>query len=233
MESPNVGHVMSMNRAHLQPDVAGAIRRSSKARAALRSRRRKVAALTAMLAIALAGAGTWSIGEITGNDVVEAAVAKVGSVADMLGQRSPGERTKAQLTKTKHARLLSKQAKPAISPKASMTDLARLLDVAPPAPLPVNVGVPPLQIAMATPSLGDIIVQPPAAGSPGTPPGAPPVVLPPGGSTPISVPTPQPRSLVLVPSAVPEPSTWATMLLGFALIGWTVRRARSLSPRMS
>jgi len=27
-----------------------------------------------------------------------------------------------------------------------------------------------------------------------------------------------------VPSAVPEPSTWAMMLLGFGLIGWTVRR---------
>lgn len=233
MESPNPGHVLGMNRAYSQPDVAGAIRRSSKARAALRSRRRRVAALTAVLAIALAGAGTWSIGEITGNDVVEAAAAKVDSLAAMLGQRSPGERTQAQLTKTKHSRQLSKQAKPAISPKATMTDLARILDVAPPAPLPVNAGAPPVQMAMATPSLGDIIVSPPAAGSPGSPPGAPPIVLPPGGSTPSTIPTPQPRSLVLVPSAVPEPGTWASMLLGFALIGWTLRRGRSLSPKLS
>jgi hypothetical protein len=29
--------------------------------------------------------------------------------------------------------------------------------------------------------------------------------------------------------AVPEPSTWATMLLGFAVIGWRVRRRTARS----
>ena len=55
-----------------------------------------------------------------------------------------------------------------------------------------------------------------------TPPGLP--FLPPPGlivppstpETPPKVPAPQ--------SALPEPGTWATMFLGFALIGWQLRR---------
>ena len=218
-----------MNRARSQPNVASAIRRSAKGRAALRSRRRRVAALTAVIAVALAGAGTWSTGEFTGNDVVEAAVAKVGNLSEMLGQRSPGERTEAQLNKTKHARVISRQSRPSISPKAAMTDLARLLDVAPPAQLPINVVTPSAQMAMTAPLLGDIVIPPPAAGAPVTPPGS----SPPGGIIPETVPTPGPKVLVPVPSAVPEPGTWATMLLGFALIGWTMRRSARLSLKLS
>ena len=215
-----------MNRAHSQPDLAGALRRSRQARAALRSRRRRKVALSVFLAVALCGAGTFSIGEITGNDVVDAAVQRVQSLADMLGQRSPGTRTESELTKTKHARVLAKHVTPAIAPKANMTDLARLLDVAPPALLPVNVAAPPPELAMKPPSLGEIIVPPPAAGPPDTPP--------PGSSPPgLIVPTPQSKPLVQVPSAVPEPGTWATMLLGFALIGWKLRRNPSLAIKLA
>jgi hypothetical protein len=45
----------------------------------------------------------------------------------------------------------------------------------------------------------------------------------------IIVPPPQtPATIPLVPpaSAVPEPATWLTMILGFALIGWRSRRRR-------
>ena len=227
-----------MNRAHSQPDVAGAIRRSSRARARLRWRRRGVALMTALLAVGLAGAGTWSIDKMTGNDVLEAAVTKAQSLADMLGQRSPGTRLEGQLTKTKHARLLSKRVTPARSPKATMTDLAQLLDAAPPLALPVDFAAPP-QAAMTTPSFGDFFVPPPAAGPPGTLPPAnvtpanvTPANVTPGGVTPAAFPTSEPKALVLVPSAVPEPGAWAMMLTGFALIGWKMRRRPLLSLKL-
>ena len=36
-----------------------------------------------------------------------------------------------------------------------------------------------------------------------------------------------------IPSAVPEPGTWAMMLLGFAMIGWTIRdRSRTAHPKI-
>jgi hypothetical protein len=213
-----------MNRVDTKPDVARAIRRSRRTRAALFARRRQSAAVAALLAVSLAGAGTWSIGALTGADMVQAAVTQAKSLADLLGQRSPGERTAAMLTKTKRAKPLAREhhAGPltAKQPKVSMTDIARLLQ-APPPPLavaPPELGSPFPPIALAIPpSLGGIVNSPPSSGPPG------------GGSPPASFPTPQPK--VTVPSAVPEPGTWATMLLGFALVGWRVRRRSCAQPQ--
>lgn len=214
-----------MQRADNKSDLARAIRRSQRNRVALRSRRRRKAALAALFAVPLAGAGTWSIGALTGNDMVEAAVSGTKSLADLLGQRSPGERTEAQITKSKHATAIPRRRlaeaphkvkQPAAEPKLSMVDIARLLEAPPPPPLaaPALVGTPIAPLAMAVPpSLGGIVI-PPTGGSP------------PGGSPPASFPTPQRNLPVTIPSAVPEPGTWATMMLGFALIGWRVRRRR-------
>ena len=173
-----------------------------------------------MFAVALAGGGVWTIGAVTGNDMVEAAVAKAQSLADLIGQRSPGARTEGQLTKTKHARVLSKQR---VAPKAlalppskvSLPPIAQLLAATPLPPATVDLEKPmPLAELSAPPTLGGILV-------PGPGPNAPP-----GGSPPASFPGPEPKVPVTPPSAVPEPGTWATMLLGFGMMGWRMRRSK-------
>lgn len=170
----------------------------------------------------------WSIGAATGTDMVEAAVTQAKSFADLIGRRSPGERTEAQLTKSRAHALTRPQhnAAPRASfrhapavPKVKITaDVAKLLAGA---PLPTALVAPPVsfpQLALeAPPSIG-AIVAPPSGGTS------------PGGSPPASYPTPQPKSPIIVPSAVPEPGTWAMMLLGFALIGWRVRRKTPATP---
>jgi hypothetical protein len=208
-----------MNRVDRKPDIARAVRRSRSARAELRSRRRRRVALAGVLAVALAGAGTLSLDAMTGGDVVHAAVSRAQSLADLLNGRSPGQRTQAELTKTKRARALPKAraaAKPALPSTPDMAEIAHLL--APPEPVVVN-AAPLAPLAFGPPpSLGDIVV-PPGGGGPGggaTPPGGGGGVIipnPPGGNPP---PTPP-------PPPVPEPATWAMMLLGFGLVGWRVR----------
>src|SRR4051812_16387201 len=98
-----------MDRVDTQPDIERAIRRSRAGRAAQQRSRRHAAALMAVFAVSLTGGGIWTIGALTGNDMVEAAVTKAQSLADLLSQRSPGARTEGQLTKTKHARVLARQ----------------------------------------------------------------------------------------------------------------------------
>ena len=213
--------LLFMHRVDDKSDISRAIRRSRRTRAALLARRRRSAAIAAVLAISLAGAGTWSIGALTGNDMVEAAVRGTKSLADLLAQRSPGTRMEGQLTKTKHAKELGRprvaagprRVKQPVAPKLAMVDVARLLALPPPSLVaPPTVDQPLWPVAEATPpSLGGIVI-PPSSGSP------------PGGSPPMSFPTPQPKVPIVAPPAVPEPGTWATMLLGFALIGWRMRR---------
>lgn len=50
---------------------------------------------------------------------------------------------------------------------------------------------------------------------PGAPPGGPPGTPPPGGG---------------IASGVPEPGTWAVMILGFFAVGWAMRRRAQLRP---
>jgi hypothetical protein len=211
-----------MYRDHKQPSLSRAIRRSRAAQAAQQRRRRRLVALMALFAVCLTGGGVWTIGALTGNDMVEAAVTKAQSLADLIAQRSPGTRTAGQLTKTKHARALAKQrvvpnqhaaaAMPAA--KVPMPEIASLLAAPPIAPAAVDFEKPlPLaELTAPPPTLGGIIVP-----GPGGPPGEPP---------PASFPGPEPKTPVNPPSAVPEPGTWATMLLGFGLIGWQVRRSK-------
>ena len=215
-----------MHRTDSQRDIQRAIRRSSLVRAAQQRRRRRSAALLALLAVSLAGGGLWGIGAATGNDMVEAAVTKAQSLSDLLAQRSPGARTEAQLTKTKHARALAKlrpapvirqpalaQA-PKAAPKTAMVQVADLLIGPPLIPADVQLQQPfPLaELTPPPPSLGAIVFPGSSPGSPGG--GSPAPTVPGTESKPPIVPTP----------AVPEPGTWATMLLGFGLMGWHLRR---------
>jgi len=91
--------------------ISEAVARSRSMRRAMQRRRRRLA-LAAFLA---AGAGvplSLSLVGVTGNDVVHAAISGASSLADLFDKRSPGERTAAQLTKTKHAKRPSSAVAP-------------------------------------------------------------------------------------------------------------------------
>lgn len=216
------GHVTGMYRTASEPNVARAIRRSRDARAAMRSRRRRAVAITAGIAVALAGVGTFSLAGLTGRDLAHAAVNQAKSLAELLDQRSPGARTQGNLTKTKHARALAKQRlaaapklhqPPAVPPKVNMPDLAKLLESPPPL-APISLEQPlPITAISSPPPLAAIIAPPPGGGG---------VITPPGGGS-VTFPTELPKEPVLPPSAVPEPATWAMMLFGFGMIGWRMR----------
>jgi len=200
-------------------NISAAIERSRRIRRAQRSRRRKLA--LAACACALAGFPlSLSLFGVSSADVVHAAAAGAESLSDLLNQRSPGERTAARLTKTKHARALAKRAAKPAAPHLAVAppdfdSLASLLQGA-----PVDIAPPFTEIADTFPEPG-IIPLPGLGGGNGgggggvTPPGG-------GGGT-VTVPTSEPHSPIPV-TPLPEPGTWATMLLGFALLGWRVRR---------
>jgi PEP-CTERM motif len=190
----------------------------------MRLRRWRAIAIIFGLAVALGGAGTLTIAGLDGGNVVHAAMNRAKSLADLLDQRSPGARTEGELTKTKHARALAKQRMAggpkahqpvAPPPRVNMPDIAQLLESPPPL-APVSLDQPlPLTAISSPPPLAAIIAPPPGGGG---------VVIPPGGGGgPVTFPTELPREPVIPPSAVPEPATWAMMLLGFGLIGWRVR----------
>lgn len=141
--------------------------------------------------------------------------------------RSPGERANAQLAKSK----------PAPSPERSARALPRTREAQPkaaarkPEPAPFAPSVPP-ELAEALAPMMTTAAPPVAAEfSPG-PPIVPPigggggVVIPGGGggggTTPVEPPPP--------PPAVPEPATWLNLLLGFAALGWALRRGRRRKP---
>lgn len=217
---------MRMHRTDSQTDIQRAIRRAGRARAAQQRRRRRSAALLTLLAASLAGGSLWGIGAVTGNDMVEAAVTKAQSLSDLIAKRSPGARTEGQLTKTNHAKALAKlRSAPALRQPAAAemrkpsakTDMAQVADLLSGPPL-VPAGVhlqQPFPIAELTPppsSLGAIVFPGSGPGSPG------------GGSPPATIPGTEPKPPIIPPPAVPEPGTWATMLFGFGLIGWHLRR---------
>lgn len=216
-----------MTYANRKFDIERAIWRTRRPRAAMRARRGGYALLAGLLAVSLMDAGTFAIGALHGHATIEAAVTQTRSLADLLGQRSPGMRSEGLLIKTKHAGALSRMrpaAKPklhqALKPKIAMVDLDKLLDLSP-GPL----------VAEAPPSLTTLDVAPPSIETIVTPPGAnnlpggSPAGSPPPGSTPPGTMPPgsPPNVIIPAPSAVPEPAIWAMMLLGFAFAGWRVR----------
>lgn len=142
----------------------------------------------------------------------------------LLDARSPGEREKGELTLTKNAakpirtiqpreRALGKivQPKPVPTPEFVRAITSPALAVpALPITAPVTLAdiVPP--VTAPSPLSGGIGVPTIIASSNGL--GNPP----PGTTTNPPAPTP--------PPAVPEPGTWLTMVLGFGLTGWSIRR---------
>jgi hypothetical protein len=185
-----------------------------------------------------------SIFGVNPSDAVEAATKQAKTLADLIDQRSPGERTSAELTKLKKAHHAAARVHPKVAMTAPVSPtalaLAKLLlpppeaveTIAPVALL--GAGPPPTLGGIVSPP-GEGIFPPPGGGNlppPGgttTPPGG--TTTPPGDGGHVTIPKDEPRDIIPV-APVPEPGTWATMLLGFALIGWQLRRQANRMPKL-
>jgi hypothetical protein len=142
----------------------------------------------------------------------------------MMTDRSPGERTKAELTKTKSTTLAMAAPKMRALPKVAKPELPKefVAAIAPPLPgiaeIPATAPLTSIGPLLLTPGIpgggGGIFVPPQGPPGGGGGPPAPPPATPRGSPPPVDTPS------------VPEPGTWATMLLGFGLTGWTMRRRR-------
>ena len=221
-----------MEGVGIPPNIAAAIRRSQAARRAMRAQRRRAGIVVAALCLGTAVPVSLTFADSGGSDMLEAAVSKAQGLVDMLNQRSPGQRIAAQLTKTKHKQMALAKVRAPGPAAPDAHELAKILLGQPvlpvalaAAPIPPVDLVPPTLEAIVAPSPGNAIIIPPSGGGGGG-------VIPGGGGPPATNPTPQPHEPV-VPPPVPEPATWMTMLLGFALIGWSIRRCKAAQPRLA
>jgi hypothetical protein len=133
----------------------------------LRRRRRRSlllagGSLTAALTAAL------SLATFTGADLASAAVERARSFLQLMSQRSPGERVKGELTKTKrkHYRVLATRESPALPTPPLTGSLVDL--IAPPAALlPASLAATPFIVEQTPPTglpPGVIIFPPPPGG---------------------------------------------------------------------
>lgn len=205
-------------RAH--KDFEAAIRHMRRKRRSLVEKRRRNRQLLAAAGALLFAVGTaTTVASLTGTDLAGAAAVRAQSLVDLIAKRSPGARTEAQLTKTKHRALAERDAPPVPHVPANLAEV-----IAPPAAamVPVDLGPPPQLSFLEVPPLPTLFVPPP---------GGPPNMPPPGGggggccSGPPSSPPETPPNTP--PPPVPEPGTWLTMLLGFGFTGWAMRRKRA------
>jgi PEP-CTERM motif len=221
--------------------ASGRARRAKRAAA----RRRRQMILAGAIAFTAVVAAPLSVASYLGVEAQIPGVAAAKTFMAMMSERSPGDRTKAELTRAKHRAAAPKQRAlgkitPPPPPKEFVEAIAppppKIAEGLPLAAAPATLG--PLLIAPSTPGG---IVFPPSAPTPGgtggpTPPGVqeptPPGVeepIPPGVEEPTPTTQPPPPGddePPPMPSVVPEPETWATMLLGFGLTGLMMRRRR-------
>src|SRR3954449_11505319 len=124
----------------------------------LRRRRRRRSLLLAGGSVTAALAAALSLASFTGADLASAAVERAKSFLQLMSQRSPGERVKGALTKTKrkHYRVLATRESPPLPTPPLTGSLADVL--APPvALLPASLAATPL-IVEQTPPPGVIII---------------------------------------------------------------------------
>jgi hypothetical protein len=212
---------MGARAYRLEESVIRQLRRKRR-RVLQRRRQRRFMAGAAICALALASA--FALTGAAGGNLADAASVRARSLIDLIGERSPGARTEGRLTKTKVKHGLP-TVRLAARPAAKMPlSLEQVLVAPPPMLIPVDVGLPAPLEAM-TPLLPAAIVAPPAGGGLIAPPSGGGGTLPgqPGSRIP-------PQTPVVPPVPLPEPGTWMTMLLGFALVGWRFRRNRVVAP---
>jgi hypothetical protein len=191
--------------------------------------RRGIIAAGAIGIAAAISVATWSSPQLAHvlDEGVSRSLHGVQTVAAMLAERSPGQRPEGALAQLKHKkqaalheRVLPKVRAPAPSAYEALAGPPPSPPLAPPpeAPLYTAVASPPTPIIPVTgggggpPVLSNI--PPPGGGGGGF---TPPIVT--TTETPVTPPTPV--------TPVPEPTTWAMMIVGFGLIGRALRRKRA------
>ena len=202
----------------------------SVAAAYLLNRRAAAAALGvgAAAALVLASLSNPRLARAVGEEI-GAGLQRIQTVAAMLAERSPGERPEGALAnlKPKRSAMLPASELPAVRGPGPAAYRAL---AGPPTPAPL---IPPQAPLFTTVAGGPPESIPPVVlPTPGGP-GGPPILstIPPpgggGGGGGVFIPTPTPLATPEVPptpaAPVPEPATWAMILLGFAMIGGTVR----------
>lgn len=174
-----------------------------------------------------------------GSRLVQAAGAGIGqaidgvkAVAALIAGRSPGERAAGELASLKHKRLpaLHERALPKIRRVPPSSPLASIVTPpeAPPAIVP-PVGTPLFSAVNPSSAASSVLGKAPPTFFPAIPP-------PPGGGfivPPIVTQVVPPAPPEVPPPAVPEPGSWAMMLMGFGGIGLAMRRRSSGTPQLA
>jgi hypothetical protein len=181
--------------------------------------------------------GSFGMAGSPGSHVAGGIGAKIGqgfnqleTVAGMLAGRSPGERAQGALASLKHKRVpvLHQRALPKVRRSAApATPLANI--VAPPAatvPVVPPVAAPLFNSVTAPPPVVSSLAAAPATIFPGFSPLPGGGFIVPPGVTQVTPPVTPPVTTPQVPpvAAVPEPGSWAMMLLGFVMMAVAIRR---------
>jgi len=186
---------------------------------------RRGKATVGLVAAALLGVGTLSTASYLGADIPGQVAQKAQSFMSLMKQRSPGARTGDMLTKTKGRKYAvlaasvpapqsapSEAAAPPMEFAPSTTPVAELANLGPVYATPLGAGdFPPISETGGPPGGWPPYACCGGGGGPPGPPGGPSGPPGPPGETP----------------GVPEPATWAMMLIGFGSIGWSLRRQRA------
>jgi hypothetical protein len=208
-------------RKGAQGRVESGRRFSASRRSDSRIRRRRRGIVAGVAALSLSLIATATLETYSGADLARAAVQRAKSFVELMQQRSPGKRTRGQLA-------INKRKAP-LRHERALPKVVAGVPILPPNLTPplFDFVAPPLPMRMA--SLEAVPIGP-LAFTGGPPPlfpftGAPGILIPPNAPT-VTPTGPNPPP-VITPLAVPEPATWAMMILGFSLMGWQTRRARA------
>jgi len=196
-------------------------------------RLRKGLILAGLLIATGTGAGyvvTDRNGHGLGAGISAASAAVTAALADplaMFSDRSPGGRAAGALTQTKGPReRVASNVRHRPPPPKPQTPVERVLTSLRERP-PIGADVPDLPFGAVPPYVPPVEV----AGPPGSPPIGFPLFpgVPPLGCCSTGGPTPPVIPPVTPPGGVPEPATWAMMLIGFFSVGAAMRRRRGVA----